>query len=1708
MTVSPASADDVPVDACHGAIDNGLINATSWAPQGARMYGVVVQSYATQCVTVAIGMGSCGVREPDSVINGFWTVEIPPEFGVVTFATASKIVVCLGPAPDYVPYCDQEVYRVAFYTMTKAPVYDSNHYQPCGAAPAFGPCDGMVITLSPVGRHAIWERLLLSTGFWNLPRYALQTHEDFRVCAKIGCRGDGLMHVDYVEPGQSFHPIVSTTPHVAIAGACRRAARLAICHVLLSIATLLSTVHASSAQPPPYATFTCPMGETTYLQWGRFGVRPLSPACLASQSSLTPGTTYQYCGATFKAGYVEITNPPSRGVLTNGYTWDTHNCGYPTYADVTEVVPAVFYTWTKGPFDDDTHDGIGVLYHTDGTGADPYYSIAEGWSIVFKKDRPLKPAKCDPCDRSCPCSGNPIIVSIGSKTQQVTDYETAGANRLSFVRYYNSYPLSIDAPLTFAAALGLGWRSNFDRYLRLLPVNGQTVNVIVERQAGSQLIFGLNAGQWTTDSDVDLKLTRSGSTWTLIDASDTVETYTAITSDEAVLSSIQARNGYTQTLHYNQNNQLVSVTDSYGRALAMTYQGNRLSSVTTPDALVVSYTYSATGLSASPPDRLASVAYSTNPPTQQSYLYENAMLPLALTGIVDENGNRFATWSYDNNSGLAMSSQHAGGADLTTVTYDSSSTRTVTNALGGQETYTFTTLQGAQKLTQIQRLASPGVAAATRAFTYDSNGYLASETDWNGNQTTYVNDSRGQPTTITEAVGAAQQRVTTISYHPTFHLPVQIVTPGLTTNITYDANGNLLTRTEIDATTNTTPYSTNGQSRTWTYTWSNFLLTSIQGPRTDLTQFSYDGSGALVSVTDALGHVTQITQHLPGGWPQTIVDPNGVTATLAYNARQWLLSRSLATAAGPLTTTYAYDAAGNLTRTTQPDGSALAYTYDAAHRLTGATDLFNQQIAYTLDALGDRTAIQVSTGSTLTRTRSANFDPLGRTVKDIGGVGQTTTYVYDSNGNRITITDPLGRVTMHAFDALNRPTRITDPAGGVTTFAYDAQDRLVSVTDPNGHATNYVYDGFGNLLQVVNPDSGTTVYRYDLAGNLVQRVDAAGAGVNYAYDALNRLTAVTYPGDAAENVTYRYDEAGGGFGIDRLTTVVDPAGTRHRTYDERGNLLSDLRSGGTWTAATRYAYDGASRITAITYPSGRVANYLRDAMGRVTALTASIPGSGVSTVIDSITYLPFGSIQGLRYGNGVVETRAFDLDYRQTGLSASGGGQLQNLTYGYNAADNVVSISDGVMPANSQSFGYDALDRLTSAAGGYGSLAYTYDAVGNVLTQSGPQGTKNFSYVAGGNRLAAVSTGSELRQFDYTPTGNIAQDDQPHNPLSLGYNRANRLASVGPINDAAAFFSANRYQYTYDALGQRLLKSREWVTTKTVYQYDQGGHLMEEGAASTGGLTPQLDYLYLGDQPVAMLTSGGLFFIHGDRLGTPQIVTGPSQNVNWMAAYQPFGQMQTLGNAMTQNLRLPGQYADAETGYYDNGFRTYDSTLGRYLQSDPIGLSGGLNTYAYVGNNPVNLVDPTGLRSSLTKTMCETIKKLLEYERQHGTRDAAWQFSNTGYWPTKSPLGNEFRTHGTPTAQGMVDVDWFTDVLKVSPSADTFDTTYLAGKNLWNGLNHLGEGNANSKQAPYRDPGESNALQLLRSGKAIHFYDLYPWWFVDKECRCYSKSGG
>src|SRR5207249_6342482 len=136
----------------------------------------------------------------------------------------------------------------------------------------------------------------------------------------------------------------------------------------------------------------------------------------------------------------------------------------------------------------------------------------------------------------------------------------------------------------FAASLGPTWRNTYDRYLHILSAS----RVEAERQDGQVLAFSGSGNSWTSDSDVTVKLANNGSSWRLTDATDTIETYTAISSSEAVLASIRFANGYQQSLQYDSSNRLQSVDDSLGRTLTMTHSPlGALTSVTAPDGLVI-----------------------------------------------------------------------------------------------------------------------------------------------------------------------------------------------------------------------------------------------------------------------------------------------------------------------------------------------------------------------------------------------------------------------------------------------------------------------------------------------------------------------------------------------------------------------------------------------------------------------------------------------------------------------------------------------------------------------------------------------------------------------------------------------------------------------------------------------------------------------------------------------------------------------------------------------------------------------------------------------------------------------------------------------------------------------------------------------------------------------------------------------------------------
>jgi YD repeat-containing protein len=913
---------------------------------------------------------------------------------------------------------------------------------------------------------------------------------------------------------------------------------------------------------------------------------------------------------------------------------------------------------------------------------------------------------------AAPC-GEPIDLGSGNMFYQVEDYATAGQNPLSFTRYYNS----MATPDTLATAMGRNWRTIFDRYLHIINPSA-IYGVTVERPDGGVISFSSSSGVYTPDSDVDYSLTVSGSTWTLTGPDDTVETYTA-SGGVATLQTIKKRGGYTQTMHYT-SGKLSSVTDSFSRSLGISYSSmGLLSGVTTPDTLALSYGY----VNFSSANRLTSVSYNTSPATSQTYLYENASYPFALTGITDENGNRYATWAYDT-SGRATSSQLAGGADLTQISYSSTSNdRTVTGPLGIAETYKFTMLQGVPKVTEIDRAANGTVAAATRLFTYDSNGYLQTATDWNGNQTAYTNNSHGLPTQIVYASGSTVAHTTTIAYDTTWvRLAKTITTPGITTVNTYDATSGMLTsRVLTDTTTQTVPYSTAGQTRTWSYSWTaTGQLHTVRLPRTDVlprTTFAYSGS-KLTSITDPIGNVTTINTAKPGGLPLTVTDPNGVLTTLAYNTRNWLTSSVLTTGAGNLTTSINYGSAGNLTKTTLPDNSYLSYGYDNAHRLTSVADALSNTKTLTLDAAGDVTAdIWKNNGGFTKWQRHATYDALGRALTDVDGASHTTSFTWDSQGNSLTVTDPLSHVNHQAFDALNRLKTFTDAATDLSQYAYDAHDRPLTVTDPKGNATSYVYDGFGEAIQVASPDTGTTVYHYDKDGNVSSKTDAAGVVTNFTYDANDRMLTRTYPADSTLNVAFTYDQTGHGDGIGRLTSLTDQAGSLSRSYDERGNITSDARTISGTTYTTTYTYDGASRIASINYPTGSwIVSYTRDAAGQVSTVKATQPGHSAVTLASVVKHYPFGPLVSLTWGNGVTDARSFDNAYRLLTLTDTGASAIQSLTYAYDADDNAKTINDAVTPANNQTLNYDILDRLSSGTGGYSTGAITYDSNSNRLS--------------------------------------------------------------------------------------------------------------------------------------------------------------------------------------------------------------------------------------------------------------------------------------------------------------------------------------------------------------------------------------------------------
>lgn len=1124
---------------------------------------------------------------------------------------------------------------------------------------------------------------------------------------------------------------------------------------------------------------------------------------------------------------------------------------------------------------------------------------------ICAEDVPQTPHKNDGQSMPPPscCAPLPIDIATGNMFERMTDFTTVGNNPLAFTRFYNSR----SNPGTFARALGKHWRSTFDRYVHL-ENGGNTATV--ERPAGELVLFQNQSGIWRGDSDVDATLTQTASGWQFLDSDDTLEIYDTpaaggIGQEEVtgkLLTSIRWRNGYMQTLHYDLQNRLRYVTDSFGRRLDFDYDGDLLNTLTAPDDFKVDYHFDSSGGGAL--DRLRSIVKSGNPAITNSYFYDLPSFPFAMTGMTDDANVLAASWTYDA-QGRSTSSRRAGDIGHSLIGFnDGDGSRTVTNALGQQTHYRFIPREGSLKVSDILRQESETVASSRTTQAYDGNGYVNSTTDWNGTLTLVENDSHGQPLTITEASGTPQERTTRIQYHPIFHLPTLIRPPGKKVDLDYDNDGNLKTITETDLAGQTVPYSTENHTRIWAFSYTNFgQMLSATSPRTDLaaiTRYGYDTNGNRTAIIDALSHPTIFTNHNGRGQPQTVIDPNNVTNQLGYDSLGRLRSSDLAASTGTAHTGIEFNDAGLLKSVTDPDGVMQFFFYDPAQRLTTLSNTLGETMSFLRDALGNVTnRLAKDALGNITQTHSGMFDTLGRMLTDIGAASQTNGFRYDGNGNLRQIFDAFGRMSSQGFDPLNRQTSSTDPFSKIISQGFDKLDVPVSVTDPRNLATSFVLDGLGRIIQETSPDRGIIVYKLDEEGNRYWEKDGRGVVTERTFDALNRVKSETFASSPSENIAYSYDATeNGNFGIGRLTGFSDETGSTSFHYDEQGNTNQVDRILESIHYTTKYAYSLANRLTNITYLSGNQVIYRRDSLGRISDMDLILAATGQTIpLVRGVKYMPFGPLASFTYGNGLKRIHQFDQDYRLRRITtASPTFTIQDLFYGFDQTDNIIGITNLINPAFTQAFLFDANNQLTNATGAYGNLAWGYDGVGNRLWENANHEVTGYVYPDGSNRLLALTNQSGIHPFTFTDAGNTETENRSDGSNWIyKYHARNRLSEVWKDGSQVA-------TYQYAATGERLVKHVGGISTH--FHYDQQDHIIAESDGATG--VTLREYLWFDDMPLASIEAGKLYFVHPDHLNTGQKLTDLNQIIVRDHLQKPFGETVSLPSGTQPHLQPIG----------------------------------------------------------------------------------------------------------------------------------------------------------------------------------------------------------
>ncbi|MFQ5593658.1 MAG: RHS repeat-associated core domain-containing protein [Anaerolineae bacterium] len=819
------------------------------------------------------------------------------------------------------------------------------------------------------------------------------------------------------------------------------------------------------------------------------------------------------------------------------------------------------------------------------------------------------------------------------------------------------------------------------------------------------------------------------------------------------------------------------ITHSTGRSVAFQRDGlGRITRITDPMGQSLTYSYDANGDLASVTDRQDNVT---------TFTYDGAH---RLLEIHDPLGRRPARNEYDADGRLIATTD----ANNNRIEY--------THNIGGR-----------QEVVQ-DRLGNRSV------LSYDDRGNIVSRTDPLGNTTTFTYDSQDNKLSETDPLGAT----TSWTYNASGDVLSQTDPLGNTTSWTYNSRGQVLSQTDSRGNTTTFAYDTNGN------------LTSRTDPLGNTTTYSYDARGLVASSTDALGNTVRFTYDSFGN-PIQQTDPLGGVIEATFDANGNVLSQShtRTTATGMVRETFTneYDANGNLIRSIDPLGNSLERTIDVLGRVTSTQDQVGRitTVNYRYPDLPE--TVHYPGGDTVSATYDAenrlltSTDQAGRTIEFVPdalgrpieakqtGVGSITRD-YDPMGRLLGETDPLGRSTSQTYDAGGRPTSYTDAGGGVTTSSYDQAGNLVAETDALGHTTHYTYDEANNLTAITYADGTTTTFSYDELGRKVSETDQAGNAHTFVYDELGRLASVA---DPLGNVTaFGWDEAG------NLTSITDARGrTTTMEYDAMGNRIRRTLPDGNFET---WSYNAVGQVVSHTDFNGNTTTFTYNVKGQLAKKTYA-DGSNVSYTYDNKGLLTTvadsrGSTQYTRDTHGRI-TQVVHPDGN-------------TIAYTYDLAGNMTSMTT---PAGTTTYTYDSLNRLMTVTGPDGGVTtYTYDAVGNRTSVTYPNGALAEYTYDSLNRLTKLvnrkADGTVISSYAYTlgPAGNrLKVVVHSGRTVDYTYDDTYRLIEER-ITDPAA--GVKTISYTYDAVGNRLTKAEDGVTT--TYTYDTRDRLLTaDGIAFT-----------------------------------------------------------------------------------------------------------------------------------------------------------------------------------------------------------------------------------------------------------------------------------